>query len=562
MIPVVWLTYHDHCHPRAMWDQQWLARLFDGDVWRPPGALRFEHHDSLDRLPTDARGAVVIIPGRFHASDDDYTRLTRELGRLHWVLAIVTSDEESLFDHRRVTHERIAWWIAQPRVDRHEPGDAFYLGAGPPDHAPATYRDQPLPEPLWRWAFSGQVTHQRRLEAAIEMRAIADGPAVFLRETDSFAAGLERPDYLDMLGAAIAAPCPSGPATQDTFRFYEALEAGCVPIVDELRNDGGRGYWDLTYGARRPFPSVEQWGELTGRLGRVLDAWPQSANRCGAWWLAWQRGAAQRLDRDVRTLTGLGPPDPTSADDAITVLVTTSPIPSHPDTAILNETLASIRERLPHAEILLGCDAVRPEQAHLADAYHEYLRAVVWKAQHHWHGVLPVIFDTHQHQAAMTAALLEQVTTPCVLFAEHDTPLTGDIPFGPIAAAVRTGQVNLVRLHHEVRILEEHQHLMVDAEPRHVEGVPLLRTVQWSQRPHVASTGYYRRVLAGYFPPGARTMIEDRMHGIVANAWWERRVVGWEEHRLAIYAPPGNRQRSLHSDGRAGEPKFAMEFGT
>ena len=27
-------------------------------------------------------------------------------------------------------------------------------------------------------------------------------------------------------------PCPSGPATPDSFRLWEALEAGCVPIAD------------------------------------------------------------------------------------------------------------------------------------------------------------------------------------------------------------------------------------------------------------------------------------------------------------------------------------------
>ena len=76
-----------------------------------------------------------------------------------------------------------------------------------------------------------------------------------------------------------------------------------------------------------------------------------------------------------------------------------------------------------------------------------------------------------------------------------------------------------------------------------------MRTVQWSQRPHLARTDQYRLWIDKFFPVTSNTMIEDRLHGIVANA-------DWEEFKVAIYAPKGSIQRSTHLDGRGVDSKY------
>jgi hypothetical protein len=54
---------------------------------------------------------------------------------------------------------------------------------------------------------------------------------------------------------------------------------------------------------------------------------------------------------DVAEVSGL--PAPTrGVDDTVTVLMPTSPIPSHPSLDIISETVASVRDRLPGAEIV------------------------------------------------------------------------------------------------------------------------------------------------------------------------------------------------------------------
>jgi hypothetical protein len=86
-----------------------------------------------------------------------------------------------------------------------------------------------------------------------------------------------------------------------------------------------------------------------------------------------------------------------------------------------------------------------------------------------------------------------------------------------------------------------------------------IRTSQWSQRPHIASVAYYRRILDSHFSADAKCFIEDKMHGVLDQAYILDGIAGWNQHRIHIYDPGngnGNMKRSYHTDGRAGERKY------
>jgi hypothetical protein len=246
----------------------------------------------------------------------------------------------------------------------------------------------------------------------------------------------------------------------------------------------------------------------------------------------------------------------------LTVVVPVSPIPSHPDTSILDETLGSIRFHHPAAEILLTFDGVRSEQEHCRDAYEEFIRRALWRADKHYGAVCPFIFEEHRHQSGMLKAVIDEVRTPLLMYIEADTPLVIDEPidWDGITWFLTSGQGDLVRFHHEAAIPVEHLHMMhghVSATVSGSAAVSLTKTSQWSQRPHVATAAYYRRILDSYFSEKARCFIEDRMHGVVDNTFRRDGLLGWQQHRLHIYAPEGNNiKRSYTTDGRAGEPKY------
>lgn len=256
------------------------------------------------------------------------------------------------------------------------------------------------------------------------------------------------------------------------------------------------------------------------------------------------------------------PSEPTLRD--LTVVVPVSPIRSHPGTQILDETLDSVRHHLPDSEIVLTFDGVRLEQGDRRRDYEEHMRRALWRADHVYGNVLPLIFETHQHQTGMMRAALEHIDTPLLMYVEQDTPLVTDeaIDFELIGDYIIGGASNVVRLHHEGVIPAEHEHMchgvttFTHSGPDRDARASFIRTSQWSQRPHVASVAFYRRIMQNCFTPEARSFIEDRMHGVVDEAYRRDGLPGWQQYAVHIYKPGENLKRSYHTDGRAGEPKF------
>lgn len=240
--------------------------------------------------------------------------------------------------------------------------------------------------------------------------------------------------------------------------------------------------------------------------------------------------------------------------EQLTILIPTSPIPSHPDTAILDETIANIR-KYTDAKIIIMFDGVHSSLEHRREQYEQYKESVREKMCMGEYGDCDVVlFTEHEHQARMTRKVLEdEVRTPLIMFCEHDTSPIGDIPFSDICACVEDSAIiNSIRFNIFDRIPDEHQYLMLERFKWNGE-LELTRTIQWSQRPSISKTKWYRDILNDFFKPDAKTMIEDVMHSVVQVAYDSMKK---DTFGLAIYTPEGNQLRSYHSDARQQDTKI------
>ena len=87
---------------------------------------------------------------------------------------------------------------------------------------------------------------------------------------------------------------------------------------------------------------------------------------------------------------------------------------------------------------------------------------------------------------------------------------------------------------------------------------PFQKTVQWSQRPHLASTDMYK-VIMSLFSNDANCFIEDFIHGVLQDIWNEQGIEGWKKWKVHIYHPEGSIKRSYNLDGRKDDIKFDKE---
>jgi len=557
-VHVIWLNYNEDAPSRGYWDQGFLEDFFAGDVWKLP-KLEFEHHETM---PADIEDfAVFVIPGRQNAKHVD--AINAVITRTEGALVILTGDEEGDFPVEQLSHPNVHVWLMTPQPGRQYPDFVTkFIGTGYPPGLraalPPTAPDRPLTA-----FFAGQDTHDRRHDC---IRALSGERFGEVLPTEGFIQGLPQEDYWEKLQSCVVAAAPSGPVSPDSFRFFEALESGCVPLADTVAGNGvaDPDFWQkLFHQEDMPFPLIKDWvNEAPKHIKRLNGDYPRTAHEVFVWWQNYKREFAQQFEHAVMVLSAVRDYIETPETD-ITVLIPSSPIPSNPSTWIIEETIDSIRAQdgLGECEIILMLDGCRIEQAPRLPAYQEYITKILWLCNVKWNNVLPVLFEEHRHQGVMTRTVLrDYVKTPRILFVEQDTPLMGDIDWEGLNTAIKSSVANVIRLHHEARILEPHEHLML-SEPIEVAGVLLRKTYQWSQRPHLASTGWYRNMINDYFGWESRTMIEDVMYSVLETTYREEKDPGWDRFRLWIYTPPTESiRRSGHTDGREGDPKYSMKI--
>lgn len=469
--------------------------------------------DILERIPKWCDPHILVTPGHWRDATVVNEWFTQR------GLLFITSDEEGdcpFWDVHTTVYKQM------PNPHRaHWPDRVLPLGYTP--HTRPTLQALGMPLEKSGWVLAGQNTNDRRRQAFAALEAIDPRK---VHPSPTFAGGLPPEDYIKQLWEVAWAPSPAGNVRADSFRMWEALEAGAVPILDATSPAGDRNVWPDTIGCS-PIPVVENWNDV----GPIL-AEPAPMAETGVWYTKYKRDLVKTIMDDWEAEPW---PEP---EHRITTIITASPLPSHPDFSILSETVESVRERLPGNEICIAFDGAREDNPN----YTEHIRRVAWHANQYWPEVW-LHWGTWKHQAGTVKDVLPKIREGALLMVEADTPLTGEIPFRDLVTWVYEEKFNHIRLHYDTAIHPEHKYLLKGKLSNH----PVFRTVQYSQRPHVTTTRYYRELLAN-ISDSARTYIEDAVYGPVANA-------AWDDNKLGIYAPSGNMQRSYHLDGRAGEPK-------
>lgn len=280
MTSACWLSYRAGERPEDKWDSTFVKRMI--------GVMPATHEVCDDT-------AVVVVPGGVHEAPPHLKRLRDDLRRLDRVVLVVTADEQNLFPVHEVQHDGVIVWRQTPRTPRD--GHRFIGFGVPPDT-----RTWPVQRSISVY-LSGQVTHDRRVQCFNAAKRLTQRGNMIVG-THGFMEGFRREDYLRYMSMARVALCPAGAATPDTFRVYEAITCGAVPIVDALRTDSrGDGYWDLVYGDN-PLVKIHSWeDELEDAVRDVLDDWEARAAEVQQWFSEWSTRMCRQFEEDVQWTT-------------------------------------------------------------------------------------------------------------------------------------------------------------------------------------------------------------------------------------------------------------------
>lgn len=241
------------------------------------------------------------------------------------------------------------------------------------------------------------------------------------------------------------------------------------------------------------------------------------------------------LPRDIEYLTKQPARPFVAADDTtqelLTVLLFTSPVPSHPDPWLLRWVYDSIRVQLPKARIVVLADGVDGEEPSEYVEFKDNVRKLGWE--------LVDFKGWHYHTLMLKDALESVVKTPLVLIGEHDWA------FRPRFIDWRGITSALLDTSERFRLVQLRQATVAGWEaPFLSELVPwydirLLPTTHFLDSVHVANCDWYRELASLFQRP-------QNLEGSDLTFFLRECK---KLHQMACYIPTGPMGRLYHLDG-------------
>lgn len=272
--------------PWSDWEWDWIREIFQ----------EVDYVEVIDGSFQEVRDRAVIITSHPEKLDS-YLRKFEEQNFKFGIIHL--SDE--VYSHSTLCYERAAfvyrnYWhekfLALPQVKCFGLGYKNGLSKNIGDRSAKETKNR-----KYTWSFAGQISKSTRMAMISEMKKIAN---YYIFEIQSFAdpVSLSVEKYRDLLLDSVFVPCPRGFVNLDSFRVYEALECGCIPVVER----DSLNYFTRFLGDH-PFITVGSWDEAPYLIENLLNN-PEELERkrssCFNWWKEYKRNLQQEIAEVIK----------------------------------------------------------------------------------------------------------------------------------------------------------------------------------------------------------------------------------------------------------------------
>lgn len=246
-IKIQWL-----CPDENMFEIDWLRYLFD-DVQNYIGV-----EQNWQKIETTENTVLVCN----HAVP--YRAVLEDLRRRGKKYVIVLLSDENLWEPCEWLHDPACVGLLRnyihPNQLKHPKVEVFGLGYKKDFLKYLTNSNE---ERNTTWCFAGTPHGER--QRALDLFQKVKSNKIHLCSGFGAADGISTEDYAKMLQNSVFALCPEGQDSMDSFRIYEALEAGCIPITKNFSKQFTirPSYWHaIFYGVQKlPFISADTYEE-------------------------------------------------------------------------------------------------------------------------------------------------------------------------------------------------------------------------------------------------------------------------------------------------------------
>ena len=144
----------------------------------------------------------------------------------------------------------------------------------------------------YKWSFIGTPHKSSRHDLLFQLSEIKPS---YLFKTKKFNNDiLEIKDMNKVLSSSEFLPCPNGFVHPETYRLYEALESGCIPIVENAFK-----YYDRLFPGN-PFLKVDMWSEAKV----IINSWKKEQiitkqEECNIWWRKFKKNLQDTFNKKI-----------------------------------------------------------------------------------------------------------------------------------------------------------------------------------------------------------------------------------------------------------------------
>ena len=251
----IWGVYHKDC------SDKWIYEILN--------KIEFEVIQSEKDL--ESEDILIIVDSSVEKKEELYTKLELICSKM---FLIHLGDESGAYDSSLIYNKFNYVWRAfcSNRYFNNKKVSCLPIG-----YKSGTLFKKEIVERKYKWAFLGTPHKSSRHDLLFQLSDIEPS---FSHKTKKFNEKIiDVSEMSEILTSTKFIPCPNGFFHPETYRLYEALECGCIPIVENAYK-----YYDRLF-PNNPFIKIDRWIEAKPVIrGWGDDQIKQKLEECRTWW--------------------------------------------------------------------------------------------------------------------------------------------------------------------------------------------------------------------------------------------------------------------------------------
>ena len=278
MIKLFWNTHNQNkpdsndANTKEARDYIWgLYHKDNSDKWIYEILNKIQYKVIQNTKDLESEDVLIIIDSSVEKKIKLYTKLKTICRKM---FLIHLGDESGIYDLSLVYNKFNAVWrsFCSNRYFNNNKVRCLPIG-----YKSGTVFKKEAGERKYKWAFIGTPHKSSRHDLLFQLSDIEPS---FSHKTEEFNKKIIEADKMSsILSSTEFVPSPNGFVHPETYRVYEALECGCIPIVENAYK-----YYDRLFPGN-PFLKVYKWIEAK----HVIMEWgneqiKQKRKKCKTWW--------------------------------------------------------------------------------------------------------------------------------------------------------------------------------------------------------------------------------------------------------------------------------------